>query len=416
MEALPEPEIFVPAFPTCAPGMLFRRGDAHKRYPFSSPAVRYFYFARNAIWKTVKLLGLDRGEVLVPSYHHGVEIEALLDAGAEVKFYRVGGKFGVDLEDVENKITARTTALYLTHFAGFPGPVREMKALAERHALPLIEDCALSLFSMDGDRALGVTGDVAIFCLYKVLPVPNGGAMVINAPGPWHIPEPPPPPFTSTFSLLASSLLRNVALRGGQPGRRMRRAALGLGKTSLRAASIEPVLTGTQHFDRAHLDLGISRLTRRIALGQDVAQIIARRRRNYVFLLERLRDLSEPMFPTLPDGVVPLFYPMLVKDNRVTVERIVARGIEAVDFWRDFHPACPAAEFPEVAALRRSMMEVPCHQDLTLATMGKIAACVREVLTAERADAPISISEDRAGGAIHPGRLPSVSGSWTGLL
>ena len=298
-----------------------------------------------------------------------------------MKFYRIGRKFDVDLDDVERKISSRTTALYLTHFAGFPGPVREMKRLAEKHALPLIEDCALSLFSMDGDRPLGLTGEVAIFCLYKVLPVPNGGALVFNGPDRSGLPVLPPPPLSSTFSLLSSSLLRNVALRGGKPGRRLRKVALGLGKKSLKAARIAPVLTGTQHFDRAHLNLGISGLTRQIALGQDVARIIARRRRNYLFLLEQLRDLSEPMFATLPAGVVPLFYPMLVDDNRSTVERLVARGIEAVDFWRDFHPACPAAEFPEVATLRRSVMEVPCHQDLTLPTMAKIAACVRDVLT-----------------------------------
>jgi perosamine synthetase len=380
VQATPEPGMFVPAFPTLAPEMLLRRRAAGRHHPFSSPSVHYFYFARNAIWNTVKMLGLDRGEVLVPAYHHGVEIESILDAGAQVKFYRIGERFEVDLEDVERKITSRTTALYLTHFAGFPGPVREMKRLADKRALPLIEDCALSLFSRDGDRPLGVTGDVAIFCLYKVLPVPNGGAMVFNGPGRYGLPELLPPPFSSTFSLLSSSLLRNVALRGGRPGRRLRRAALGLGKSSLKAANIAPVLTGTEHFNRDHLALGISRLTRQIALGQDVEQIIATRRRNYLYLLETLRDLSEPVFPTLPEGVVPLFYPMLVKDNRATVAQLLARGIEAVDFWRVFHPACPPDEFPEVGRLRTSMMEVPCHQDLSLATMARIAACVRDVL------------------------------------
>jgi hypothetical protein len=256
-----------------------------------------------------------------------------------------------------------------------------MKQLAEKHSLPLIEDCALSLFSRDGDRPLGVTGDVAIFCLYKVLPVPHGGALVINGPGGSGLPELLPPPLSCTLSLLSSSLLRNVALRGGKAGRRLRQAALGLGKRSLRAANLKPVLTGTQHFDRAHLGLGISRLSRQIVLGQDVERIIASRRRNYLFLLEALRDLSAPIFPTLPEGVVPLFYPMLVQDNRATVARLVARGIEAVDFWRDFHPACPAAEFPEVARLRTSMMEVPCHQDLSLATLEKVAANIRAVLS-----------------------------------
>jgi dTDP-4-amino-4,6-dideoxygalactose transaminase len=361
--------------------MLLRRHAGHHDYPFTSPEVHYFYFARNAIWNTVKMLGLDRGEVLVPSYHHGVEIESILDSGAQVRFYRIGARFEVDLEDVESKINSRTTALYLTHFAGFPGPVRAMKRLAEKHGLPLIEDCALSLFSRDGDQPLGVTGDVAIFCLYKVLPVPHGGALVINGPGGRGLPELQPPPLSSTLSLLSSSLLRNVALRGGRAGRRLRRAALGVGKTSLKAANITPVLTGTEHFNRDHLGMGISRLSRRIALGQDAERIIARRRRNYLYLLERLRDLSEPIFPTLPAGVAPLFYPMLVEDNRATVARLLARGIEAVDFWRDFHPACPAAEFPEVARLRTGMMEVPCHQDLSLATMATIAASVRDVLS-----------------------------------
>ncbi len=44
--------------------------------PFCSSNVRYFYFARNAVWLTVKMLGLDKGEVLMPAYHHGVEVEA----------------------------------------------------------------------------------------------------------------------------------------------------------------------------------------------------------------------------------------------------------------------------------------------------------------------------------------------------
>jgi hypothetical protein len=184
MEKRVNPGLFVPAFPTIGPDMLMQRRRSQKHYPLSAPDAHYFFFARNAIWHTVKMLELDRGEVLVPSYHHGVEIEALIDAGAQVKFYRIGEKLDVDLRDVERKISAKTTALYLTHFAGFPGPVREMKRLAEKYALPLIEDCALSLFSMDGDLPLGVTGDVAIFCLYKLLPGPNGGALVFNgSPG-----------------------------------------------------------------------------------------------------------------------------------------------------------------------------------------------------------------------------------------
>jgi len=335
----------------------------------------------------VKALGLEGGVVLVPAYHHGVEIEALLDAGAIVRFYRVGARWDVDLADVARKIGPETRALYLTHFAGFPGPVREMKALAEKHGLPLIEDCALSLFSADGDTPLGVTGDVAVFCLYKVLAVPDGGVLVWNGPEsdasrPAE-PARPPPPRLSTLSALLSSMLRNVALRGGRPGRLLRRLALGAGKRALSASKVAPVLTGTQHFNRDHVTLGMSRVSEALLRVQDVPGIVARRRRNYLFLLERLRDISPPLFDTLPDGVVPLCYPLLVDDNRRVMAQLVARGIEAVDFWREGHPACDVSEFPEVATLRTSVVEVPCHQDVTLETLAKVAAAIRDVLGRE---------------------------------
>jgi perosamine synthetase len=383
METQVNPRLFVPAFPTIGPEVLLRRRQPETHHPFSAPRIHYFFFARNAIWHTVKMLGLDRGEVLVPSYHHGVEIEALIDAGARVKFYQIGERLDVDLLDVERKINPRTTALYLTHFAGFPGPVREMKKLAEKHALPLIEDCALSLFSMDGDAPVGITGDVAIFCLYKLLPVPNGGALVFNGPDRWDMAELPPPSASNTFSLMSASLLRNMALRGGSPGRTLRKLALGLGKGTMRASNITHVSTDSQHFNRADVNLGISWITKRLLLTQNVHEIVEKRRRNYLFLLDRLGGISAPLFETLPTGNVPLFYPLLVEDSRVTVERLLARGVEAVTFWRDFHPACDAREFPEVAKLRTSMVEIPCHQDLTLETMAKIVNVVREVLTAE---------------------------------
>jgi dTDP-4-amino-4,6-dideoxygalactose transaminase len=383
METQGNPGIFVPAFPTIGPEVLLRRRQSEAHHPFSDPGVHYFFFARNAIWHTVKMLGLDRGEVLVPSYHHGVEIEALIDAGAQVKFYRVGEKFEVDLLDVESKISPRTTALYLTHFIGFPGPVREMKKLAEKHALPLIEDCALSLFSEDGDVPVGATGDVAIFCLYKLLPVPNGGALVFNGPDRWDMAELPPPSGSTTFSLMSSSLLRNLALRGGKPGRTLRKLVLGLGKGTMRASNITHVSTDSQHFNRDDVNLGISWITKRLLLTQNVPEIVEKRRRNYLFLLDRLRGVSATLFETLPAGNVPLFYPLLVEDNRVTVEKFLARGIEAVNFWRDFHPTCDAREFPEVAKLRTSMVEIPCHQDLTLETLAKVVHVVRDVLSAE---------------------------------
>jgi hypothetical protein len=90
-----------------------------------------------------------------------------------------------------------------------------------------------------------------------------------------------------------------------------------------------------------------------------------------------------PLFDPLPTGVVPLCYPLLVEDNRWFMEQLVARGIEAVDFWREGHPACPVSSFPDVAWLRASVVEIPCHQDLTLDTLALMVTIIRETLAAQ---------------------------------
>ncbi len=58
-----------------------------------------------------------------------------------------------------------------------------------------------------------------------------------------------------------------------------------VGHGTVKAANIERVATGTQHFNREHVDLGMSPLTKRIALAQDLEGIVEKRRRNYFFLL-----------------------------------------------------------------------------------------------------------------------------------
>lgn len=372
--------LYIPEFPTLYPGMLLRRGASSGFPPFDSDNVHWYYFARNAIWNAVKMLGLEGGEVLVPSYHHGVEIEALMHAGAKPVFYRVGSGWDVDLADVAARIGPETRALYLTHYAGFPGPAREMKSLAENHGLPLIEDCALSLLSSDRGTAMGTIGDVSVFCLYKTLPVPNGGALRVNGSRRYNVPRPQPPPRASVFNHAASALLKNLELRGGNAGRRARSLLRSAARGAVRASSIERIATGTMHFDPGHVELGISPLSMRIARAQDFAGTIAIRRRNYLTLLDQLGPVIPPLFENLPSGVCPLFYPLRIKHKAEMLLRLKSCGIEAIDFWCSPHPACDPRMFPEVTELRRSIIEIPCHQDIGAETMRRMTAVVRQVV------------------------------------
>lgn len=363
----------IPDTPTLYPGMLLRRRKAHHRPPFCGGDVCWYFLARNAIFEACRLLDLGKGEVLMPAYHHGVEVEAVKAAGARPEFYRVDAHWQVDLKDLEQRIGPQTKALYLIHYAGFPGPAARMRQLANDHGLVLIEDCALSLLSCDGVSDLGLRGDVSIYCLYKTLPVPNGGALKFNRPrhGEWRPLR--APALASVVSLTLSSLLLNLEMRAGRVGSLLRAGIRQMAHMVIRTSGVDRVPVGTMHFNPEHADLGISPLSKAIAGRQQADRIVATRRRNYLLLHDRLKFLAPPLFERLDPGVCPLFYPLWVSDKPAMIERLGQRGIRAVDFWGEHHPACNPAEFPEAMRARRHIVEIPCHQDLSPATMDWIA-------------------------------------------
>lgn len=379
--ARPPGRRFIPCLPTLAPGMLAPRLRASPApYPLSGVELRRFYFARNGVWLAARLLGLPGQEVLVPSYHHGVEVEALAAAGAVPRFVRVDGRMRLDLEHLARSIGPRTRAIYVIHYLGFPQPMDAILEIARRHELPVIEDCALALLSKDGTVPLGSRGDLGVFCLYKSLPVPNGGLLALNrsfeAPATQR-----GAPTGSTLSHAAGSMLARIALRYGAGGEALREGVRRTGRMVRGATGVHALSTGTMHFDPEAADVGMSRLTRLIAENLDYDEIVERRRRNWLLLLARLRDVAPPIQTELPAGACPLFYPLLCRDKAETTARLAARGIETVDFWREGHPACRIEAFPETFALRQRVLELPLHQDLDPDDMAYLSTAVEEALS-----------------------------------
>jgi hypothetical protein len=373
---------FIPALPTLWPGMLSPLAPTRPpSFPMGAPRTTLYYFARNAVYHGARLLGLAGREVLVPAYHHGVEVGALVAAGVVPRFVRVDARMRLDLEDAERRIGPRTRALYVIHYAGFAQPMDEVRALARRRGLLVVEDCALSLLAAEGTRPLGSTGHLGVFCFYKTLPVPNGGALVVNDPAVGGAPAVPlSAPIASTLSHAAGSLLANLAFRFGAAGEALRAGVRRAYALARGASGLRPVSTGTMTFDPARKDLGMSPLSAHVARRLDAQEIVAARRRNYFLLLGRLRDRVPPVFGEVPAGACPLFYPLLCQDKAAVAARLLARGIETVDFWREGHPLCRSDEFPESAALRRRVLEIPVHQDLTPEDMASIAREVEEAL------------------------------------
>jgi len=343
-------------------------------YPFDCARHVYYYLARNAIWNGADSLGLKAGdEVLMPAYHHGVELECLLAKGMKLRYYRVDQRMRADLADMRRLLRSETRALYVIHYLGFPQPIQEIRTLADGAGIPLIEDCALSLFSRAPAGPLGSFGDIGIFCLYKSLPVPHGGTLALNRADLPMPPEPTRPDRLSTTAYLLHRLLdagmvsRNAVRRGLSQGLR------GAARAAKHASRSTVVEIDTERFDVSMMNVGVREATRRIVRFTDAAQMAARRRSNYLRMDERLHPGVRRALPPLPDGACPLSFPILVEDKPAVEQQLLARGIGTINMWSRRHPDVPEGAFPDVEFLRRHVLELPIHQGLQSEHVDRVA-------------------------------------------
>lgn len=373
---------YVPAQPTLGWEQLRASARPLTEHPFSGSSGAWTHLGRSALHLAARVLGLEGREVLVPAYHHGVEVDALLSAGAHPAFYGVGARWNLDVEDLEKRIGPRTGGLVLTHFGGFPGPASQLRALADRHGLVLIEDCAQALLSVDGDVPVGTTGDAAVFSFRKTLPVPHGGALLFNGRRRFQLPPLRPPAAGPTArSLLTRSLRRGQRLLPSQGGALQRLGAWFSRHLGRGLADPTPAEGG---FDRRQLGLGPSPLVERVARAHTPASVVECRRRNFFHLLGALRGAAPQLVSELPAGVCPLFYPLWVGDKDEVLARLRAENVEAGVGWRVFHPRCDGGEFPEATRLRRHVLELPCHQALGPAHVAHVARVVLRALSRDR--------------------------------
>ena len=371
--------LFVSAFPPLQPSALFATRHAPQIYPFNNPRLEYFYYARNGIYALARSWKLEGQEVLFPAYFHGVELEALVAAGVVPRFYPVHRSMRVDPEEVKSLVTRKTRAIYLVHYVGFPGPVQEIADVCRSRNLLLVEDCALALLSRHGSVPLGALGDAAVFCLYKTLPLPNGGAVLVQNPGLPKLGAPCASSIVSGIAYSASLLSSNFKFPTGGLTHRLLAMLRKQIKRATQPLGVAEV--GTQHFDLSLANAGMSKLGHRILAALDLDQIIERRRRNYLHLLNRLQPFCEPVFTQLPPGVCPLFFPIHVRQKEAVVERLFMRGIQAVNLWSAYHTLAPPGRYPEVDELRQTVLEIPCHQGITGNTVDRMADEVISVLS-----------------------------------
>jgi dTDP-4-amino-4,6-dideoxygalactose transaminase len=123
-------------------------------------------------------------EVIVPSMTFVATAAAAVYCGATPVFADILGPHDLSLDpnDVKDKITANTKAVCAVHFAGYPAPVKQLKALTDEHGIALIEDAAHAPAAHVDGRKLGTWGLAGAFSFFsnKVLGCGEGGLLATD--------------------------------------------------------------------------------------------------------------------------------------------------------------------------------------------------------------------------------------------
>ena len=126
-------------------------------------------------------IGLGPGdEVITPPITFVATQATAALLGATVVFADVqADTANIDPQAVEAAITSRTKAIVAVDYAGRPADLDELRAIADRHGLYLIEDAAHSIGSIYKDRPVGSIADITTFSFFptKNLTTGEGGAV-----------------------------------------------------------------------------------------------------------------------------------------------------------------------------------------------------------------------------------------------
>jgi perosamine synthetase len=335
---------------------------------FAGSNTCYTHTARTAIERALLLLNIGAGdEILAPAYHCGSELDVLLGAGVTVRLFRVSRNAEIDLDDLQTRITSRTRAVYVIHYFGFPQRLDSINGLCRERNLRLIEDCALSSLSEVDGRRIGGAGDVAVYNFPKVLPVPDGGALVINndslACGPWR-------PWRPDFWEISASVLRLVrqSVLAGLPAGFVRLLIAAFRSHVKSSPTLSaPGIPESYYFTAALRNRAISRTSSWLMERMDVAEVRKRRRSNYAVLLKQVEHIPgvKPLLQELPPGVCPLFLAVIVEEAQAVARKLQAYAIPAIAWWAGYHRSFPdCGGFEEARFLKSHLLALPIHQQL----------------------------------------------------
>lgn len=306
-----------------------------------------FNSGTSALHATLLAHGIGPGdEVIVPSFTFIATANAVLMTGATPVFADIEKEtLGMDPKDAENKITKKTKVILPIHYGGCPCKVNELKELADRKSLILIEDAAEAFGAKIGSKKVATFGHSSTlsFCSNKIISTGEGGATVTND--------------KSIYEKL--KLLRSH-------GR--------LEKTNYFSTSHSDYVSMGYNFRMSNITaaLGISQIKK-------ADKIIKKRRENANYMIKGLRKINSVKLLDTPKNYFHVYQMLTILAGRRDglIDHLSKNGILSKVFFdpvhkTKFYKKYSGAKLPVTDAMSKKALTLPLYPDMTKEEMDTI--------------------------------------------
>tara|TARA_B100001093_G_scaffold125368_2_gene117928 strand:- start:3868 stop:5001 length:1134 start_codon:yes stop_codon:yes gene_type:complete len=145
-----------------------------------------FSSGTTALHALLHAYGVEGKEVIVPSFTFIATVNSIVIAGGVPVFADIEKEsLGLDVQDVESKITNETRAILIVHYGGMPAcNTMALKKLAEQKGILFIEDAAEAMGAEIDGQKVGSIGDGCIMstCQNKIISTGEGGLATTKDP------------------------------------------------------------------------------------------------------------------------------------------------------------------------------------------------------------------------------------------
>lgn len=325
-----------------------------------------------ALHLALNVVGIGPGdEVIVPAMTFAATANAVIHSGGVPVFADCRrDTMNIDPGEIEAKLTPRTRAVIVVHFAGRPCDMDEIMAIARKHDLKVIEDCAHTIEAEYKGKHTGLFGDIGCFSFYVTKNIITGeGGMAI------------------TQNEKYADEIKILALHG-------------MSKDAWKRFSDD----GYKHYQVVFAGFKYNMMDMQAAMGihqlPRIHRYHKRRQEVWQFYNEAFRDLPVVLPAPAPPHIKHSYhlYTLLLDTGKLSItrdrfmdemtRRNIGVGVHYIALH--LHPyyrekfGCKADDFPNARWISERTVSLPLSPKLTQQDVADVVAAVRDVILKNR--------------------------------